>query len=84
MKYEVRCCCQPQKLLGWVELANFQSRSYTFSLRVPGERSFDYLSLQLCPFINENGRQYLAFKADGVPLETLRRIPSFIENTDHG
>lgn len=30
MKLEVRCCCQPRKLLGWLEVADDYRHSATF------------------------------------------------------
>lgn len=99
---DVRCCCQPQKLLGWLP-APEGGRSRRFVLRSPypsGQRWTDgaeeptaipinEVRLDVCEFFdapkNGDGSRppwrdtQEAYKAEGVPLETLRLIPGFIE-----
>ena len=101
MKYEVRCCCQPQKLLGWID--GLPADAKTVVLSVDGEvqrlelpvatfaariEISPELELMAAPEIvadlyeecrRQSGR---AIKAEGVPIETLRRVRGFIENHD--
>lgn len=83
MKYEVRCCCAPQKLLGWIEWPD-SMRIARFALVSPlgtttWRASIESVELVLADYA-EDGRAYKAVKADGVPIEKLRRIPGFVEN----
>lgn len=80
---EVRCCCQPKKLLGWMDVREPRhGSSVTFlltrSLLDPQHGSVQRLTLPLAPIV-EDGRSWLAFKAEDTPIETLRRIGAFRE-----
>jgi len=97
VKVEVRCCCVPQKLLGWLDVeperivvgnvvqfrtppsagpVTFLHEGFeTFRLE-PGER----VALPVAA-ISSGTASWLALKSEETPLETLRRIPGFIENT---
>lgn len=98
-KVEVRCCCQPQKLLGWVEVprAKLYEGHHVRLLVTPDPRAllavgaspapeiagFAFLSLPIARIATpENSRGWLAVKAEGVPLSTLRRVAGFIENRE--
>jgi hypothetical protein len=74
---EVRCCCQPRKLLGYLDIPTPRAGHIVFPL--PGERGFDSLSLPVATFQDENGNRYKAIKSEETPIETLRRLPCFIE-----
>lgn len=74
--YEVRCCCEPQILLGW--LPGPDARQITYPLLPMTRRNISSINLPVDTF-NDGRRHYKAIKADGVPLETLRKIPGFIE-----
>lgn len=98
-RVEVRCCCEPQELLG--TLPSFDKvrigERVTFPVmkprtRVPTRGPLNVnplaISLQLLAWRNEKRcaltgeivlEDGVAFKADGVPIETLRLIPGFIE-----
>lgn len=94
MRMEVRCCCQPQKLLGTVEVRNgtVAEQAVYFGLMVdwspyaikdetvvpPTVRS---LTLYTDIWTDDNGERHVAVKAEGVGLDVLRRIPSFEETT---
>jgi len=94
MRMEVRCCCQPKKLLGTVEVPNGTKANdlLVFPLMTmmdvhwgaPYESpevgvSLDTLRLQCKTFVPQGRSGYPAVKAEGVSLDTLRRIPSFEE-----
>lgn len=94
-RVEVRCCCQPARLLGTLPIPdNAQSWSYPVckASRVTSPQALlraasagakpETLTLELQKFaVIVDGRSVtgIALKADGVPLEKLRRIPGFIE-----
>lgn len=95
VKYvDVRCCCEPGKLLGYLPVnARFQivpGARYSWALTRPPatrwqplERStVDTLTLEVVPLITPfypNVQIDLAFKSDDTPIETLRRVDGFIE-----
>jgi hypothetical protein len=85
-KLEVRCCCAPKQLLGWLPADS--NREYVcFALSDPLDRS--YKSVVKAPetvllpireiFVPEKG-YYYAISSDETPVEKLRRIPEFVEN----
>lgn len=86
MRMEVRCCCQPHKLLGWFEFIhepqgeeiNFvrtQRWGYrqTFGDVVVGKVTLPIEVIQI-----EDGRKYRAIKAEGMTVDELREIQGFI------
>ena len=94
-RVEVRCCCAPAKLLGTLPIPSAQyspsftfvvMKSRSFDYRRPSgpwaawPRTIT-LDLRLWSAPNAQGEmvQGFALKADGVPIETLRLIPGFIE-----
>lgn len=89
---EVRCCCQPKKLLGWIAVPDETQLGdcVAFSVieRIGTSEAVaapSYLSarviLPVAEFMNGDDR-HLALKSEETPVATLRRIPSFIEHTD--
>lgn len=101
MRLEVRCCCQPQKLLGWIDVPDRQVVMGQ-ALRLPYRRPIyegisptaampprmtsaaDEVVTHLQLYVGriaspERPRGYLAVKAEGVPIETLRQIVGFKE-----
>jgi len=81
MRMQVRCCCQPTKLLGTVEVPDMTLRSDHVSFGLVGhlgDNHVETLTLPLARIANE-WTEWTAVKAEGVDIETLRRIPSFIE-----
>lgn len=91
MKVEVRCCCDPGRLLGTVEVDRMPGDGEFFYWREPATFETPGLTvpetpvrprtiaLQACEYWHDTERR-IAFKDDGMPIETLRRIPSFEEN----
>lgn len=91
-RMEVRCCCVPQKLMGWLHWPNRAQTVMNFTLlnRVPfapDERAAplnsrtEFVTLKISHYYYpESGRYHEAIKAEGVPIEKLRRIRGFVEN----
>lgn len=92
---EVRCCCSPQKLLGWLPVDDSVRPGavvrYCYRTRTEGRWACrDPLSVSDAPMVHTiplvigeiyiNGDHWLALKAEGVPLEILRLIPGFQED----
>lgn len=96
---EVRCCCQPRRLLGWLAAPERPEVGLKVTFAVRPERSLQFahnppqrgggwtVSLPIERFaesrIGVDGSEHrahgLAFKSEETPVETLRRIPGFIE-----
>jgi hypothetical protein len=96
MKIEVRCCCQPQKLLGWLPVDPKDVRRGAV-INFTIIRSFaNFLSDETVAVtpparvalpvedFHPGGlaRYYPALKSEETPIEVLRKIPGFEEN--HG
>lgn len=75
-KMEVRCCCDPFKLLGWLEIPPGH-REYIFP--VAQDRTVEAVILEVAR-IELGGRQYWALKNRDYPMETLRKMHGFQEN----
>ena len=95
---EVRCCCQPQKLLGWLPRpANVRvGTAFIFVVAEPFERvlkGFDvsrpetvktvHVYLPVTLFQPGDGAEpYPALKSEETPLETLRQVRGFREHVN--
>lgn len=96
MRLEVRCCCTPCKLLGWIEWPD-DLRSHVrvsviekktvqegideISSKSPEAVPYESVVLTLCDFRKEAMHQpYKAVKSNDIPIETLRKILGFQEN----
>lgn len=92
-RVEVRCCCSPLKLLGTLPLPD-KVQAHTYAVMQPKTTDFlrvaargvrpQTVTLQLVQWAAPDGKfrmvpQGYALKADGIPIEVLRRIPGFIE-----
>lgn len=91
-RVEVRCCCSPTKLLGTlpfpecaIEFAYPLVQPKTTDFLRAARRSVPFekvtLSLSTWRGFDADGKPIggQALKADGIPIETLRRVPGFIE-----
>lgn len=87
MRLEVRCCCQPNKLLGWVNV-NPNHVIEGQAIRLPCMVSIHDIQSRVYPFVElhvgriafpDNPRGYPAIMAEHVSIETLRTIASFEE-----
>lgn len=85
MKLEVRCCCVPNKLLGWIDLspgmASIADKAQRIYYPDPENGPFGRIELPIAIVQHTDGRRYRAFKSNEYPLEVLLRIPGFTENT---
>lgn len=85
---KVRCCCQPQKILGTMEVP-IGAKDVTcvirtampFVMDMDKPASFERLTLPVAQIITE-GRTELAVKAEGVGLDVLRNFITFREIAD--
>jgi hypothetical protein len=88
---EVRCCCEPNKIIGWLRMPNPPTRPGTVPVLL---RSPDVLASDLPHMVeleaawlwgafDRTGDQTrrIAFKDNHMPIETLRLLPGFEENT---
>lgn len=90
----VRCCCQPQKLLGWVDsqwpfrspilLERFESEPIIFDVTTTMKPEADFKVIRkflpIGEFRDAGGRLSHALKAEGMTLEELKKFPAFIPN----
>lgn len=94
MRLEVRCCCQPTKLLGYlplppgVEPAAGKTVRFCWNVRNAGEwvafglvtpTVLHEIRLPIERIENGTGYAWLAFKSEETSIETLRQIPGFLE-----
>lgn len=92
---EVRCCCHPKKLLGWVPVPKqpvIVIPARVVALWAEGELQPETVVIQQYElrveqfnqlFPDGNMRSYYALKAEDVPIEVLRSsLPGFIENPE--
>jgi len=77
MKVEVRCCCNPERLIGWLEVP--ADRDMRFYTRAHWREAVTTVTIPIAR-IFIGARSYPAFKSNEVPMETLRMIPCFTEN----
>ncbi len=90
VKMEVRCCCDPSRLLGylpvqyplmsfvryWVSKSAMPVEGFTCDLPSAKMR---YVELSLAFYAPIGETPYRCVKADGVTMELLRSIPEFVE-----
>lgn len=86
---EVRCCCQPRKVLGWLEVPEHRAQAgerASFPLTAtwrPGRVLLPESVTLPVATVMEYGHAWPALKAEGVTIERLRRIQGFRENANH-
>lgn len=100
MMVEVRCCCTPTKLLGYLDVRDDlvrQGNVVGFAVCSPVDTwqttadleaiRFERVDLPIEKFwktdvsATTGWTTNLAFKSEETPIETLRRIPGFVEAT---
>lgn len=94
MKYEVRCCCMPTKLLGHVEtdMRMERGRKIVFALAPlsvtapPETLTTEAATINIPRFNFDSFESYLdgyeshlAIKSNDYPIETWRRVAGFTE-----
>lgn len=90
MRVEVRCCCQPTKLLGWLDVPHeliFAGNVIRFLIPPRADyaagvgttfKRQQRIGLPV-EVLREGGQQWLALKSEETAIEVLRQIPDFIE-----
>jgi hypothetical protein len=84
---EVRCCCEPEKLLGYLtadsdwQSVRYYDPDYQRSYKKDSIEMPKIFSLPIRTFYNR-GRYYQAIDAHGITIEQLRKIPGFQEAGD--
>jgi hypothetical protein len=72
----VRCSDQPEKVLGYLQgRAEGTCRVFFFEHRYRTER----IEVPLGLYQAADGTRELAYEAKDLPIETLRRLPGFVE-----
>lgn len=84
MKFEVRCCCMPQKLLGYLTLPDSDRLKHGLSqnVAIPGGETFTVRFLKFLQprrSFDEEPVRYLAIPSDDRPIEFWRTVPGFSE-----
>ena len=90
IRREVRCCCQPNKLLGWLDVRE-DADHIMFMIspepkRVPRMIDHTQETMQVERVVLDVARlrrpegDIIAIKDNGLSIDKLRRIPGFIEN----
>lgn len=76
---EVRCCCQPQKLLGWMPKVSGPVITLLGKVKMSryGIEQVTY-ALPVVRITHSLGDSYLAIKAEGMTIEQLKKYPFFI------
>lgn len=83
-KIAINCCCNAGKLIGFVDVPSVPSPAGEFQ----DPQTFkltDGCELTLpAGYVHgrTSGTDYVALKSMDTPIETLRKIPSFVENTE--
>lgn len=85
---EVRCCCDPARLLGWLRVPAGQLRITFFgfnplTVAKPEENVPPVVSERFemsVAMVHINGLPRFAFNSNETPIEHLRRLPNFTEN----
>lgn len=78
---EVRCCCNAGKLYGYLPMPPDQLREgATYRYRCAPGPKFTEVQLHVAKIhVDVHEPPFLAIKSDDIPLETLRKIRTFVE-----
>jgi len=94
-RMDVRCCCRPDKLLGSVPVPDSTQVGTEVTFHLVRAMSVVEAFRGATEFVSPErihlvatewssfGQRGVALKAEGVPVETLQRIPGFIKK-EHG
>lgn len=93
MRLEVRCCCDPGKLLGWldvrqgdclpgakIKLALLNRARLEFGTPVREQLGPRAIVLTVAWITSNQRDAFLALKSDDTPIDVLRRCPAFMPN----
>lgn len=81
VRLEVRCCCQPQKIFGTLEVPDdraWDGGSFEVPIRRP-EGAIEVETIRIRGFSFIPGEWDVAVYSDDRPLEFWRQIPTFKE-----
>lgn len=86
-RVEVRCCCDPARLIGFIDVPDDVTLRDGTIVPFQLEGVDAAITLQIATWSYPSTRygdpwgydDDLAFKSDDTPIETLRRIPGFVE-----
>jgi len=93
-RMEVRCCCQPKKRLGWLDVfwSELEAKMVRRIEHIPFPASLEdapqpsetikEICLPIVDIHIPGVGKYLAIKSEDTPIETLRKINGFIEDTE--
>jgi hypothetical protein len=78
-RLNVRCCCQPTKILGTLPdvRGHYYIKRFFERPDHDAEPVETVVSLSKDTFYDHDFRKETAYRADGVELETLRKLPDF-------
>lgn len=90
---EVRCCCDPRRLLGYLPAPDDAKSGQVMSFKTQTDWKTcfesDWQPLDTVTFaeleisiVGLSGRERLAYKSDHTELQTLRKIVGFREATE--
>jgi hypothetical protein len=90
VSYEVRCCCQPKKLLGWLDIPAVSGNSVVLALSstctwdpaaadITVGDAVRTVTLPIATIAVPGRGSYRAIKAEGVSMEVLRQVRGFTE-----
>lgn len=85
MRYAVRCCCQPQKILGWLDGPDHVPNFRVSEVFEPHRPHRDSSPLDMAPthlvevrnFMHEDGSVERAIYSEERPLEFWKKIRGF-------
>jgi hypothetical protein len=99
IRLEVRCCCKPEKLMGWLCVTEEQVtrrrinvpvlNTYLSMRRFQVPHNSDPVTFPIAELalsiadINRHGHRYLAIKGDETSINTFERVPGFERNPNY-
>lgn len=81
---EVRCCCVPEKLLGYLQvpvdaktiaIAQFDQEKYESGSSAETCSNLVYLPVD---WVQQRDRRWRAIKAEGMEKEDFKKVPGFV------
>lgn len=91
MILEVRCCCTPKKLRGWIAVPHTVRTGDIIRFRILGKLPIhvgiycemapaaEIIEMKAENYQDAGGPIRLALKSEDIPIEKLKRIHGFIE-----
>lgn len=79
-RVEIRCCCEPGKLLGTIEATYRGGVAHLIARLGPDDETPRCAMLEWGVFRDSSGHEYRALKADRNQLPFLRKLSTFKED----